>query len=115
MLADSNLLCFLQQANDFLVLTTTILYACYAFGVALFICELGQRLTNAFGEIGDVIADFDWYLFSFEIRKLLPTLLMVAQQPVALECFGSISGSRDTFKTVSLHFTFLETQLRMND
>lgn len=82
------------------MLTVTIVYACYAFGVVLIICELGQRLTNAFDVIGDTIGDFNWYLFPFDIKKLLPNLLMAAQQRVVLECFGSISGTRETFKYV---------------
>ena len=79
----------------------TIVYACYAFGVVLIICELGQRFGDAFLEIADTIEDFDWYLFPLELQTLLPILLAAAQQRVALECFGSISGSRDTFKKVS--------------
>ena len=78
------------------------MYVVYAFGVVLIICELGQQLSNAFEEIGDKIEDFDWYTFPLEIQRYLPNLLMAAQQAVVLECFGSISGSRDTFKKVCL-------------
>lgn len=74
------------------------MYACYAFGVIFSICELGQRLTDAFDVLADTIGNFDWYLFPIEIQDILPTLLMAAQQPVVLECFGSISSIRETFK-----------------
>lgn len=84
------------------VLLLTIFYAGYAFGVVFIICELGQRLTDAFEEINDEIDRFEWYLFPSEIQRMLPTIMISAQQPVVLECFGSIAGSRETFKRVSL-------------
>ena len=97
----------LQREHTLLILLAIIVYASYAFGVVLIICELGQRLTNAFEEICDTIENFDWYLFPLEIQQILPILLVGTQEPVVLECFGSISGTRDTFKKVSLtHFAF---------
>lgn len=64
------------------------------------ICELGQRLTDAFAQIADEIENFEWYLFSHEIQRMLPIILIAAQQPIELECFGAVSGIRDTFKRV---------------
>lgn len=85
-----------------MVLFVTIFYASYAFGIMLFICELGQRLNNAFVEIGDEIELFQWNLFPIEIQKMLPTVLVATNRPIVLEFFGSISGTRETFKEVSL-------------
>lgn len=76
-------------------------YASYAFGIILVICELGQRLTDAFGQIADEVKHFDWYLFPYEIQRILSFILINAQQPVELECFGSVTGIRETFKKVS--------------
>ena len=78
-----------------------ISFSCYARGVVLIICELGQRVSDAFQQIADTIENFNWYLFPMEIQQTLPILLMGAQQPVVLECFGSISASRETFKNVN--------------
>lgn len=77
-----------------------VFYASYAFGIMMFICELGQRLSDAFEEIGVVIESFQWNLFSLQMRKLLPIILIVEQQTIDLEFFGSISGTRETFKKV---------------
>lgn len=77
-----------------------MVYAVYAFGIIFLTCELGQRLTNAFEQIQDEIKKFEWYLFSSEIQQMLPTILIVSQQSIELECFGSISGLRETFKKV---------------
>lgn len=74
--------------------------ACYAFGLIFVVCELSQRVTNAFEDLNDVIAEFNWYLFPSKLKKMLPTIMIVAQQPIEFECFGSISCSREAFKKV---------------
>lgn len=84
------------------LLIVTIFYGFYAFGLWFTICELGQRLTDAFEKIEDVTERFDWHLFSLEIRKMLPMILMLVQQPVELCFFGSAAGLRETFKEVIL-------------
>lgn len=83
------------------VLLLTVFYAFYAFGVVLIICELGQRLTHEFERIDDEIDQFDWYLFPPQIQRLLPIIMIASRQEVFLECFGSITGTRETFKKVS--------------
>lgn len=65
-------------------------------------CELGQQETNAFEEINDLLAKFQWNLFSNEIQRLLPTILIVTQKPFVVECFGSTSALRETFKKVCI-------------
>lgn len=65
-------------------------------------CEMGERLSNGMLEIEDSMNQFDWYLFPFRIRKLLPIVLHGLQQPVQIDCFGSIAFIRETFKKVSL-------------
>lgn len=86
------------------MLLLTIFFTCYAFGVVVAICELGQRLTNAFEEINDEIWQMDWYLFPSQIQRMLPTIMNLTQKKVAFKCFGSIAGSRETFKKVSSTF-----------
>lgn len=79
-------------------------YVCYAFGMTFLTCELGQRMSNAFEEIHDVIGHFHWYLFPDEIKRMLPMILMNLQEPVELKCFGSFSCCRDSFKKVKFYF-----------
>lgn len=90
-----------QKEQDALVVCIAIIYVLYAFGIILIICELGQRLTDAFAQIADEIEKFEWYLFSGEIQRILPTILIASQQPVELQCYGSIAGIRETLKQVS--------------
>lgn len=65
------------------------------------VCELGQRMTNGFGEIDDEIEAFNWYLFPYEIQKILTTILIRVQMPIELQYFGSISATRENSKKVS--------------
>lgn len=63
--------------------------------------ELGQRMNDAFEEIGTDLDELDWYLFPIEIKRMLPRIIANAQQPVTLECFGSIACTREIFRKVS--------------
>lgn len=78
-----------------------LFYAFYAFGAVFIMCELSQRITNSFEDMSDKIQSFEWYLFPREIQKILPINLIATQQPVVLECFGSVGALRETFKKVS--------------
>lgn len=86
---------------DAAILFVTIFYTSYAFGMVFMICELGQRMSNAFEEIEGVIVQFNWYLFPDKLKQMLPIILMNAQDQVAFECFGSIICSREAFRKVS--------------
>lgn len=84
------------------MLSASIVELCYAFGIVLIICEFGQRCCSAFDGIIGIIDQFNWYSFPYEIQRLLPIILIMMQQPVALKCFGSISCNHENFKKVSL-------------
>lgn len=74
--------------------------ASMAFGSVVIICEMGQRMSYAFDEIGDLIWHMEWYLYASEIQKILPTILVAARKPVAIEFFGSLSCNRDSLEKV---------------
>lgn len=88
-----------------MVLFVTIFYASYAVGLIFVACELGQRMSDAFEEICDLIGKFSWYSFPDKLKNNLTTIIIVAQQPVEIECFGSITCSRFSFKNVSWLFS----------
>lgn len=96
------------------MLLLTAFFALYAFGVVMIICELGQRLADAFEQINDEINKFDWYLFPPQVQRLLPIIMIATQQEVELECFGSISGTRETFKRVSCAMCALISSLQLS-
>lgn len=71
-------------------------------GLAFIACEVGERMTTAFGEIEYVICQFDWYFLPPEIKVMLPTIIKYSQKPLKLNCFGSYSYKREVFTKVSL-------------
>lgn len=73
---------------------------CWSFSMVLIVCELGQRVSNEFSEISHIIEQFEWYLFSVEMQKRLPIIIINAQEAVVIKCFGSIISDRETFKKV---------------
>lgn len=83
-------------------LSVMAFYVSYAFGIVLGVCEFGQLLSNAFEGIDDEIQAFEWYFFSHDTQKFMPVIVLLAQQPVELECFGSIAIIRQSFKKARL-------------
>lgn len=67
---------------------------------------LGERVTAAYIAVCDAIDKLDWYAYPIEMQKTLPFILINAQQPVTLKCFGSISCGREVFKRVSIDIRF---------
>ena len=102
---------FQQHDRDSIVLILTSFYGLFAFGVVFALCEVGQHQSDAFEKINDTIDAFDWHLFPREILRLLPIIMIIAQQPVELVCFGSITCCRYSFRKVidcnSVSFTLV--------
>lgn len=75
---------------------------CASYAMIFVLCEFGQRVNAVFEEMCIVFDQMRWYLFPIGIQKLLPTVLVVAQEPIGLNMFGSIACNRRTFKEVSI-------------
>lgn len=58
---------------------------CWSFALILFFCEFGHKLSHKFEDFGYEISQLDWYLFSIEIRKMLPFFIIVADRPLDLQ------------------------------
>lgn len=69
--------------------------------MVFFSCEIGQRFSDAYKEIDDKIDEFNWYLMLMKIQRILPIIMINTQQPIFIECFGSSTCSRETFKKVN--------------
>lgn len=80
----------------------TVLQAFYALCIVFIACELCERLTIAYAELEQKIEQFEWYAFPIKAQRLLPILMLNAQQPITLQCFGGISTNREAFKKVHL-------------
>lgn len=86
---------------NFVPLTLAIVDAFDYYAVVFVICELSQRITNKYEEIFKLTDQLNWYLFSNGIKKMIPTTLIMLQQPVEIKCFGSFSSNRESFKWAS--------------
>lgn len=69
------------------------------------VCDVVQRMHDAFVEINDEIGQFDWYLYSNVLQQMLLIMMIAAQQPIAFRCFGSAKCNRELFKTVEFILT----------
>lgn len=76
----------------------------WSFSAIFGVCEFGKSLTGSFEEINDIYHQFAWYRFPFKAQQMLITLLVIAQEPIELHVFGSISCGRITLKNVSKIF-----------
>lgn len=74
----------------------------HSFGLNFFFCEFGSRISGQFEELGDVIYQSAWYSYPLDVQRLLPTILIAAQDPFIVSVFGNISCTREAFINVSL-------------
>lgn len=72
------------------------------FCALIFTCEMCQHASDEFSKINEAVEQLNWYLYPKEIKQMLPTLMIMVQQPLELKCFGSLSCCRETDKKVSL-------------
>lgn len=72
----------------------------WAFTLSLIFCEFGQKMTNAFDEIGAEFENVSWYLLPIMVQQKIPMIISFNQTPVILKGYGSITGSREVFKQV---------------
>lgn len=64
-------------------------------------CEIGQKMNDSYDEVSSTVDHFAWYLFPIKIQQMYPMIIVNAQEPIILECFGSIACSREVFKNVT--------------
>lgn len=84
------------------VLINTVSNGTSGFSLAFIACELGQRMTDAFEKIDYGFDKLNWYLLPIELKRMLPNIMVNVQQPVELQCFGSIGCTREVFRKVSI-------------
>lgn len=95
-----------QSANNTLDVMNLCLLMFMAISIIFGVCEFGEKLSETFGEVYDVYDQFAWYLFPYDVQQMLSIMMIVAQKPVELRVFGSISSNRITFRNVREGFAF---------
>lgn len=63
-------------------------------------CESGQRVSNGYNELYDVISQLDWYLYPLGLQQMLPIIIFTTQQSVEMLGFGRCPCTRESFKDV---------------
>lgn len=72
----------------------------WAFGQMLVFCNLGEIVTNQFCKINNTLYYCNWYTFPSRLQKILPIVMISAQELVVIQSFASLSCTRDAFKKV---------------
>lgn len=83
------------------LLLESIFYWFSTTTLAFILSEFGQRICDAYDEINDAINQTEWYLLPIEMQRMLPIIMMNAQQSLELNFFGSFSCNREQFQRVS--------------
>lgn len=91
-----------KGTNNMLEIIHLAITIFWSFAIIFGVCEFGEKLSEAFEQINDVYDQFAWYLLPFDVQHMLSTLIMIAQKPIELRVFGSISCTRITFRKVSI-------------
>lgn len=89
-----------KGSNNSLEIMNLVLIMCLAFVIIYGVYEFGEKLTGTFEEINDAYDRFAWNVFPYDVQTMIPTLIVVAQKPIELRVFGSISCGRITFRNV---------------
>lgn len=95
-----------QNVDNWLVFVSVIFNLVWTLALVFVPCEIGERVRSEFMTLNFTISQFDWHLFPDEIQKILPVIIINAQQPVLIEWFGSISCVREVFKKVCRFYSF---------
>lgn len=72
----------------------------FSFGLVFLYCEVGEQMAADFDEINYTISELNWYLFPNATQRIMPTILMVTQQPVLFCGYGNVPATRNTFTKV---------------
>lgn len=73
-----------------------------SFALMFIICEVFGKINHGFETISHAMDQSRWYLFPRQIQKILPIVLINAQQIVDFNCFRDTPCNRETFKKVNL-------------
>lgn len=103
-----------NNGNSSLMLLIALGYGLNSFGLVFITCEFSQRGCDAVNSFDFEIGQIDWYLCPIEMKKMLPTIMNMAQKPVAIKGFGTMAADREIFKKVRYIFQMLRVSFKKN-
>lgn len=95
---------YLQNSGKVTELLNALMMTSWTILQIFIFCELGDRITDQFNKIPNAIYHRNWYTFLKEIQRMIPMILMAAQQPVALQGFANLKFIRESFRKVDKSF-----------
>lgn len=78
-----------------------------AFAQMFVFCNFGQKMSDQFSEGDNKIYQTDWYAFPREVQRMLPIIMMGAQEPIIFHGFGNLTCTREAFKKVFIYRKFV--------
>lgn len=94
---------FLFQSSNTISPATLLTYSLqlfWGYAVIFIFCELGERLTQEYDKLYDVICEFNWYAYPLKVQRILPIAFAGAQDQIILQGFGNCLCTREAFKNV---------------
>lgn len=91
-----------NDENNLIVFLVPFVVLFWSFALVFAACEIAGRMSDEFDDFDAKLGQLQFYLFPHEIKKLLPFIMINAQQEVGFECFGSTMCNRETFQKVRM-------------
>lgn len=89
-----------QNGNNFLQYIEHFFLIFWSFTYIFLFCNFGENVTSKFLAIDHAINECDWYLFPYDVQRMLPTIMMSTQKPLILCGFANVVCTREAFKRV---------------
>lgn len=67
-----------------------------------FMCFFGDEVTNGFEVINDSVYQCSWNEFPLELQKLLPTMMIIAQNLVYVHGYMNTKCTREVLQKVNI-------------
>lgn len=83
----------------------------WSFSQMFVFCNNAENVNSGFEELSDSLYCCDWYCLPYDIRRMLPIVLIATQKPV-LRGSGNIPCSREAFKEV--RYLLQERKIKYN-
>lgn len=61
-----------------------------------------QRFSDSMLEMDNTIVQYDWHLFPYKVRRILPMVMQNTQKPIIIKCFGNVLCARIQMQKVGV-------------
>lgn len=83
-------------------ISAVVLAGFWVFGLLLFVCELGERVSLHFDMFAEELEQCNWCELPIKMQRMYLIFLADTQQPVQIECYANVILTRQTFQAVCM-------------